>query len=619
MMYVKHVIEMDLAGQAVMPRVDMVEGDQYARQLELSLSAGGEAWEIPDDVHALIRYRRTDGSGGEYDTLPDGTPAWSASGNVLTLTPAPQILTCPGSVMLSVTLLQGDFRISTFSILLNVHGALPGGTEDGSYSCYDGFLSAPKEAEVGQFFRVSGVNAHGVVSEVETVTLPSLDDAVDAALTQARESGEFDGASAYEVAVENGFSGTQAQWLESLHGKDGKFDPNAGDILKINITGKLSTDPGTIVDFRSNRLRGVKDPTEDTDAATKRYVDKLAADYVVPSYWQTAVDEAAAKIVANQDAGGIDCITFALFGDIHAVPGKTTPNPGHTGNLTAAVMDACSIPFAICCGDVGRTDAAAEAAAKESIAAGGENLSPIGDHRLLQVQGDYDGAYGSAQMSANAMFGAIFRGQTADGRRHFGKDGSYFYVDHPAAKIRLILLNSCWTDSAHLRTETFGYGNDQLNWLANTALSLPEAGWGVILAAHVPPTAAYSAQIRDLTVLRGILAAFENHTNYTGTSGTAGQWDYVSVSCNFAGKASGEIIGFFCGHSHSDSIVTDETTYPIISVLSDANLSEATGGEARTVGTAAEHVIDFVTVNRSAKTIHLTRLGAGADRSCTYQ
>ncbi len=30
------------------------------------------------------------------------------------------------------------------------------------------------------------------------------------------------GASAYEIAVEYGFKGTEAEWLTSLHGKDGK-------------------------------------------------------------------------------------------------------------------------------------------------------------------------------------------------------------------------------------------------------------------------------------------------------------------------------------------------------------------------------------------------------------
>lgn len=31
-----------------------------------------------------------------------------------------------------------------------------------------------------------------------------------------------DGASAYEIALKNGFVGSEVEWLESLHGKDGK-------------------------------------------------------------------------------------------------------------------------------------------------------------------------------------------------------------------------------------------------------------------------------------------------------------------------------------------------------------------------------------------------------------
>lgn len=36
--------------------------------------------------------------------------------------------------------------------------------------------------------------------------------------------GEYieNGKSAYELAVQNGFKGTEAEWLDSLHGKDGQ-------------------------------------------------------------------------------------------------------------------------------------------------------------------------------------------------------------------------------------------------------------------------------------------------------------------------------------------------------------------------------------------------------------
>ena len=232
----------------------------------------------------------------------------------------------------------------------------------------------------------------------------------------------FDGASAYEIAQNNGFTGTEAEWLESLKGK---FNSNVGNIRLINITGRLTSEPGVIIDFRTTRLRGVRDPQADDDAATRRYVDRAVTGYTVPSYWQEAVDAAAAKVTAKQDAGGMDCVTFALFSDVHAVPDSTTPNSGNTGNLTAAVMDACGVPFAVCCGDVCRTDADTETAARESIAAGQKSAS----HRrtqALQAQGDHDGSYGTAQMSAGAMFGAIFRSQAEDERRHFGGDGLLF-------------------------------------------------------------------------------------------------------------------------------------------------------------------------------------------------
>lgn len=37
------------------------------------------------------------------------------------------------------------------------------------------------------------------------------------------------GKSAYEIAVENGFIGTEAEWLASLRGKDGKDGSNGKD------------------------------------------------------------------------------------------------------------------------------------------------------------------------------------------------------------------------------------------------------------------------------------------------------------------------------------------------------------------------------------------------------
>lgn len=45
---------------------------------------------------------------------------------------------------------------------------------------------------------------------------------IEEELKKAKDSGEFDGESAYEVAVRNGFIGTEEEWLASLVGADGK-------------------------------------------------------------------------------------------------------------------------------------------------------------------------------------------------------------------------------------------------------------------------------------------------------------------------------------------------------------------------------------------------------------
>ncbi|MDO5152369.1 MAG: hypothetical protein Q4D50_03285 [Eubacteriales bacterium] len=594
-MIVKHKLTMDLAGQAGMPRAEMVEGDQYARQLELSLYCGAEPWSIPEDVHAVVSFRRADGTGGEYDTLGGGTPAWTAEGHVLTVDIAPQVLTVAGPVLLSVALYRGSSKISTFAILLSIQQAVLPGQETGGTLEVTGFLRGPETAAVGQYFRVAAVDDYGAVTRVEAVTIPNWEEAVNEALAQAEESGAFRGQSAYELAVENGFEGTQDEWLESLRGGLGST-AELGDVQQINITGTLTTDAAVLIHFHNTRLQGVRAPVEDSDAATKGYADKAARDaaasYLVPGSWQTAVEAAVQTVTALQDAGGRNCVSFAYLSDCHAVPGNTS----FAGHLAAAVMDRCRIPFALMCGDAAAAGTDSEAQLRQSHTAADEMLAPIGWRRLLQVQGEADGAWNGGSLDAKALYGTVFRKLAEDSRRIFGGDGSYYYLDDPAAKIRFIVLNSSGAGDG------FGYGNAQLNWLASMALSFEEEDWDVVLAAHVSPASGLGITIRDDAVLKGILRAFHWGQSYSGTAGTAGQGDYVSVSCDYTGRTTARIIGFFAGHTHQDGIVADELPCAAVTIAS----------------TAAEPVMDFVTVNRESGHVFLTRLGTGRDRIYAY-
>lgn len=71
------------------------------------------------------------------------------------------------------------------------------------------------------------------------------------------------GYSAYDLAVAHGFNGTEEEWLESLHGKDGE-------------PGKKG-DPGTLeshteIDAKGHKVTNVAYPTESGDAVNLGYI-----------------------------------------------------------------------------------------------------------------------------------------------------------------------------------------------------------------------------------------------------------------------------------------------------------------------------------------------------------
>ena len=129
-MIMTHKLEMDLLEPGSIRRIYAVQDDRYSRNLELTLYAGLEPWTVPENVQTVIRYRKPDGTGGEYNVLPDGSSAWMAENNVLTVALAPQVLTVPGTVMMSVMLQKDRAQLSSFEICLIVKRAVREDIED---------------------------------------------------------------------------------------------------------------------------------------------------------------------------------------------------------------------------------------------------------------------------------------------------------------------------------------------------------------------------------------------------------------------------------------------------------------------------------------------------------
>ena len=220
-MIVTHALEMDLSRRGITPRIDVVQDDKYSRDLAISLYSLGKPWAPGRDVEAVIRYAKSDGTGGVYNLLPDGTPAWRIEGNLVTIALAPQVCTAAGQVDLVVSLKTWNAQISSFLIELNVQrnpvfqaasedyinddsvvpafGWEPGkflGTDDeGNVVAVDlpecdvqtvngvspdengnihspcSGIPKPDVAKIGQYLRVKSVDAQGMVTSVEAVHL----------------------------------------------------------------------------------------------------------------------------------------------------------------------------------------------------------------------------------------------------------------------------------------------------------------------------------------------------------------------------------------------------------------------------------------------------------------
>ena len=165
-------LTMDLLRPGAAPLIHAVRDDSHSRAVQIALLRDGVPWHLPKGIQAVIRYAKPDGTGGAYDTLPDGTNAWQTAGNRLTVLLAPQVFTVPGRVTLSVSLISEDTQLSLFPVLLQVAPlAVPEGLESQDYCFVRGFLPAPMNAAVGDYLRVASVNPQGTVTAVEAVPL----------------------------------------------------------------------------------------------------------------------------------------------------------------------------------------------------------------------------------------------------------------------------------------------------------------------------------------------------------------------------------------------------------------------------------------------------------------
>lgn len=169
-------ISIDLQQPGNAPMIHAVQGDEYTRVVEIDLYSGGVAWNPPSGCECVIRYGKPDGKGGIYGTLPDDTSAWSIDGNTISVILAPQMLTSPGIVKAQVLLIVDQKQlVSTFHFAVNVEeDSSKGAVKSENYVNWKTYyIPQTKNATVGQYLKISKVDADGRVIEVVPVDAPS--------------------------------------------------------------------------------------------------------------------------------------------------------------------------------------------------------------------------------------------------------------------------------------------------------------------------------------------------------------------------------------------------------------------------------------------------------------
>lgn len=242
-MKITHKITADLQNSTVPPRLAMVQCDYNSREVEVTVTSGNKAW-IPENMETVfLRYRKSDGTGGSYDALPDGTKAWAVEENRVTVCIAPQMLTVPGLVEAQLVLKYDKQYVATFSF----------------------YIVVERDPSIGT------VESENYVNWIQWAR-----EALDDLLEQAKESGDFAGAF-YLPAVD---AAGNLSWSNDA-GMDNPEPVNLADLIAGKINGDILQ--GNVfghMNMNGYRIRSLAAPEASDDAATKAYTDSAKKDAV---------------------------------------------------------------------------------------------------------------------------------------------------------------------------------------------------------------------------------------------------------------------------------------------------------------------------------------------------
>lgn len=207
-------------------------------------------------------------------------------------------------------------------------------------------------------------------------------------------------------------------------------------------------------------------------------------------------------------------------------------------------------------------------------------------------------------------------------------EGGYYYIDYPFHKIRVININTndmpIWSgENGSVPREicgqwVMGLRQEQLTWLAK-ALQIQKADWSVMLISHMCPFLSAGEPIYNGDMVRQLLIAYRDGTKGI-LSGNATDFP-AKVDFDFTGNGSHDVLPYFYGHIHKDTVeVVDGIT-----AISSRNLLGKAPGTIPDAWDNAEYDPTFngswdcILVDKKNRIVNVKRYNMpNFDRTITY-
>lgn len=303
-----------------------------------------------------------------------------------------------------------------------------------------------------------------------------------------------------------------------------------------------------------------------------------APEYWLPDYWETYLDNTIIPNLTNKDLMiGNHGDSFVFFTDLH--------NNYRYGNIIDKIYHNTNAKMLVCGGDVieGSADKA------ENIELLRKYIKSVPSKTPLTIRGNHDGnSQLSSSTPANEITAPEFYALCLKPvENEIVSDGNlYYYKDNVNQKIRYIFLDTGAPQSTVI-------SDVQIEWMKSRITEL-SSDWTAVIFAH----------------------AYYNSVNNIHQSGTR-----IESALDEIYGTGATIACVISGHTHKDQSYVSVKGYPIIITTGAFVFQESqTQGTPlnRTIGTVTETAFDVFHIDTENRTIYVTRVGAGEDRTFTY-